>query len=204
MKPLLISICFLHLFVSCLALEPFHAGCLFSRISVIAMTGAVIAIDDTSAADTILSVKQRVFAANRKLHVRQQRLVYRPGPRGINPLADDETLGGAGVAQDGTAELDVLLVDLTQAEAAELGPKVLLALCPQFSESASICAPYFDPCVSRFLCHSFVGETQLLNAAQFGRLSEMAELLDEGANIQYRDVVRRSFLRNFHVQYRSI
>jgi hypothetical protein len=43
------------------------------RISVIAMTGAVIAIDDASAADTILSIKQRVFAANRKLHVRRQR-----------------------------------------------------------------------------------------------------------------------------------
>ncbi len=37
------------------------------------MTGAVIAIDDASAADTILSIKQRVFAANRKLHVRRQR-----------------------------------------------------------------------------------------------------------------------------------
>ncbi len=80
-----------------------------SCISVVAMTGAAILIDDASAADTILSVKERVFAANRELPVRRQRLVYRPGPRGMEALADDETLGGAGVAQDGSAELDVLM-----------------------------------------------------------------------------------------------
>jgi hypothetical protein len=88
------------------------------------MTGAAIAIDDASAADTILRVKQRVFALNRKLPVRRQRLMYRPGPHGIDPLADDETLGGAGVAQDGTAELDVLLADLTAAEVNELNEMV--------------------------------------------------------------------------------
>ncbi len=88
------------------------------------MAGAAIAIDDAAAADTILSVKQRVFAANRKLFVRRQRLVYSAGPRGMDALADDETLGGAGVARDGTAELDVLVADLTEAEAKELGQKV--------------------------------------------------------------------------------
>ncbi len=88
------------------------------------MTGAPISFDDASAADTILSVKQRVFAVNRQLPVRRQRLVYRPGPRGMEPLADDETLGGAGVAQDGMAELDVLLADLTAAEAIALGREV--------------------------------------------------------------------------------
>ncbi len=88
------------------------------------MTGAAIAIDDASAGDSIRSVKQRVFAANPNLPVRRQRLVYRPGPQGMVPLADDETLGGAGVAQDGTAELDVLLAELTAAQAAELGQKV--------------------------------------------------------------------------------
>jgi hypothetical protein len=88
------------------------------------MAGAAIAIDDAAAADTILSVKQRVFVANRKLFVRRQRLVYSAGPRGMDALADDETLGGAGVARDGTAELDVLVADLTAAEAAELGEKV--------------------------------------------------------------------------------
>ena len=88
------------------------------------MTGATISIDDVSAADTILTVKQRVFAANRKMHVRRQRLVYRAGPRGMQPLADDETLGGAGLAQDGTAELDVLLAELTAEQVAEVGPMV--------------------------------------------------------------------------------
>jgi hypothetical protein len=88
------------------------------------MTGATIVVDDATAADTVLSVKQRVFAANRQLPVRRQRLVYRPGPHGINPLADDETLGGAGVARDGTAELDVLLAELTEEEITALSAEV--------------------------------------------------------------------------------
>ncbi len=88
------------------------------------MTGAAIVIDDASAADTIVSVKERVFAVNRKLPVCRQRLVYRPGPRGMEALADDETLGGAGVAQDGSAELDVLLAELTAVQAMTLGHKV--------------------------------------------------------------------------------
>ncbi len=97
-----------------------------SRITVVTMAGAAIAIEGVSTADTILSVKQRVFALNPKLFVRRQRLVYSAGPRGMDALADDETLGGAGVARDGTAELDVLVADLTVAEAAELGHLV----CP--------------------------------------------------------------------------
>ena len=82
------------------------------------MSGAAMAIDDATASDTIRSVKERVFALNEQLPVRRQRLMYRPGPRGINPLADDDTLGGAGVAQDGSAELDVLLdeIELTLSE----------------------------------------------------------------------------------------
>ena len=88
------------------------------------MAGAAIAIHDAAAADTILSVKQRVFAANPKLFVRRQRLVYSAGPRGMDALADDETLGGAGVAQDGSARLDVLVADLTAEETKELGQKV--------------------------------------------------------------------------------
>ena len=88
------------------------------------MTGAAIEINDASAADTIVSVKERVFAINPKLPVRRQRLVYRPGPRGMEALADDETLGGAGVAQDGSAELDVLLAELTAVQTLTLGHKV--------------------------------------------------------------------------------
>ena len=96
----------------------------FSSISVVAMNGAAISIDNAFVTDTILSVKQRVCAVNNELPVRRQRLVYRPGPRGIEPLADNETLGGAGVAQDGTAELDVLLAELTEVEEMGLGFKV--------------------------------------------------------------------------------
>jgi hypothetical protein len=88
------------------------------------MSGASIAIDDASATDTILSVKKCVFSINRKLPVYRQRLVYSAGPRGMDALADDETLGGAGVAQDGSAKLDVLLADLTKADLEELGSKV--------------------------------------------------------------------------------
>ncbi len=88
------------------------------------MTGAVITIDDAAASDTILSIKEHVFAANDKMPVRRQRLVYRPGPRGMEALADDETLGGAGVARDGSAELDVLIEPLTEEEVAALGEEV--------------------------------------------------------------------------------
>jgi hypothetical protein len=73
------------------------------------MTGDAIVIDNATATDTIRSVKQRVFAASCELPECLQRLVYRAGRRGIDALADSETLGGAGVAEDGTAELDVLL-----------------------------------------------------------------------------------------------
>ncbi len=89
------------------------------------MTGAAIVIKNAAATDTILSVKRRVFAVNREMPVRRQRLMYRPGPFGLKQLADDETLGGAGVARDGTAELDVLLADLTDAEiAAQSAPAI--------------------------------------------------------------------------------
>ena len=88
------------------------------------MAGASIVIEESSASDTILTVKQRVFALNRKLYVRRQRLVYTAGPFGMDALADDVTLDGAGVAQDGTAKLDVLLADLTEADMTELGHKV--------------------------------------------------------------------------------
>jgi hypothetical protein len=98
--------------------------CRDSCVSVVSMTGATIVIDGMSAADTILCVKQRVFAANRKLSVQRQRLMYRPGPHSMDPLDDHETLGGAGVARDGTAELDMLLKPLTDVEVAARGPEV--------------------------------------------------------------------------------
>ena len=88
------------------------------------MAGAAIAIPDAAAADTVLSVKRRVFAANRKLSVRRQLLVYEAGPRGMDPLPNDETLGGAGVAEDGSAKLDVMLADPTAEDINELGDRV--------------------------------------------------------------------------------
>ena len=109
-----------------------------SRISVVPMTGTAIAIDDATATDTIISIKHRVFAANRKLYVRRQRLVYRPGPHGIEALADDKTLGGAGVARDGTAELDVLLADLTYADLRELGEQVYMHMMNYFRGGACL------------------------------------------------------------------
>ncbi len=81
--------------------------------TVVPKSGNSIILDDASADETIRSIKERVYSLVTKLPVRRQRLVYSAGPRGMDALADDETLGGAGVAQNGSAELDVLLVDVT-------------------------------------------------------------------------------------------
>ncbi len=105
----------------------FHSSGRRSRVSVVSMAGSVIALDDTSASDSILSIKERILDYNPKLYVSRQRLMYRPGPHGINPLADDETLGGAGVAQDGSAEIDLLLAELTDVETAERGQQARVA-----------------------------------------------------------------------------
>ncbi len=142
-------------------LETLFANPSLSCISVVAMTGAVIGIENATAADTILSVKQRVYAANNELPVRRQRLVYRPGPHGMDALADDETLGGAGVVRDGTAELDVLIEPLTEEELKARGQKVLLHLSIFFS----IFSLFFYELLTHFLAslvwrttphHSFV------------------------------------------------
>ena len=96
------------------------------RIAVVTMAGVAINIDDAAGTNTILSVKHRVFAAHRNMYVVRQRLVYQPGPHGMDPLADNETLGGAGVAEDGSAKLDVLLADLSEVRKDELGFMVRL------------------------------------------------------------------------------
>ena len=58
----------------------------------------------------MLSVKEQVFAANSELPVRQQQqLVHRPGPHCIDAQAEDATLDGAGVAEVGAVEPNVLL-----------------------------------------------------------------------------------------------
>ncbi len=63
-----------------------------------------------------------MFAKNNALRAYRQRLVYSAGPHGMEPLADNETLGGAGVARDGSAKLSMTLADLTDLEI--LGEKV--------------------------------------------------------------------------------
>jgi hypothetical protein len=164
------------------------------------MTGATIVIDDASASDNILSVKERVFAANRQLPVRRQRLVYRPGPRGMDALADEETLGGAGVAQDGTALIDVLLADLTAAEAKELGEQVWW-LPPSDIMSVhvllAVCHSIPAPCLSAvslratpFTLFCQRKRDQLLNAARDGRSADALRLLSDGAGIECKDRVR--------------
>ena len=109
------------------------------------MTGAAITIDDAADTDTIRSVKHRVFAANHKLPVLRQRLVYRAGPRGREALADDETLGGAGVARDGTADLDVLLAELTDDEVAALGKELGKEVWCNLERHSSICMFFLRP-----------------------------------------------------------
>ncbi len=47
--------------------------------------------------------------------------MYSAGAFGMEPLADEETLVGAGVAQDGSAEFDVVLANVKAKEARKLG-----------------------------------------------------------------------------------
>jgi ankyrin repeat protein len=146
------------------------------------MDGSAITIEDASAADTILSVKHRMFALNRKLPVRRQRIVYRPGPHGMEPLADDETLGGAGVAQDGTAKLDVLSAELTADEAAELGRKLSDAAKRGLGDDmldlidAGVCVDFRDE----------NGDTALICAAISGRADCARLLVDAAADTEIR------------------
>lgn len=148
------------------------------RISVMTMAGAAILIDDVSTADTIISVKHRVFAANHEMHVGQQRLFYRPGPRGMEPLADEETLGGAGVAQDGSAELDVFVVDLTEAETAALGAKLLDAAG---TGRANDMRDLLDE-GANIECKDHFGNTALIRAGGNSYADCVRLLLDAGAD----------------------
>jgi hypothetical protein len=148
------------------------------RISVVTMAGAAISIHDCTAADTILSVKQRVFAANPKLFVRRQRLMYCPGPHGMDPLADNETLGGAGVAQDGSAKIDVLLAELTAAENVELGTNLVEAAV--FGDVDDAIAALADGADLEYT--NFLGRTALYLAAAHGKTRVLRVLIDAGGN----------------------
>jgi len=64
---------------------------------------------------TILELKRRIQANNKLeyLEIYRQRLMYRPGPHGIEPLANDLTLAECGIQQIGEKpiEVDLLLED---------------------------------------------------------------------------------------------
>jgi hypothetical protein len=162
------------------------------------MTGATIVIDDASAADTMRSVKERVFAANYRLPVRRQRLMYRPGPRGIEPLADDDTLGGAGVAQDGTAVIDMLLADLTAAEQTELDQKVLFLLSRRrkWLYASNYCNAHLRFITSRG--PAFFAEHQLFQAAQQGLAGDLLALISDGASVDAESNVRETCCSHCH------
>jgi ankyrin repeat protein len=153
------------------------------RISVITMAGATIAIDNAHASDMILSVKRRVFAANRKMFVRRQRLVYSAGPHGIDPLADRLTLSGAGVAQDGSAKLDVLLADLTEADVADLGRELFVASRDGRSDDVlGLLDEAAHEGVNIDVEDEFLGQTALMAAAESGHANCVRLLIDAGAD----------------------
>jgi hypothetical protein len=84
-----------------------------------------------------------VFDLNRQVHKKRQRLYYCDS---IEPLADDDTLGGLGVAQDGSAKLVLLLRELSADEAAALGQQVY-ELSYIFSEDSNHCKWALNECV---------------------------------------------------------
>jgi ankyrin repeat protein len=145
------------------------------------MTGAAIVIDDAAANDLIWIIKDRVFAANRKLAVHRQRLVYRPGPRGMEALADNETLGDAGVAQDGSAELDLLMEPLTEKDEALLCYTLLEASrCGRANDVISALEEGAD--VQYQGAHG--GYSSLFMAALGGYTDCVRVLIDAGANLE--------------------
>jgi hypothetical protein len=155
-----------------------------SRIFVLDMIGRVIAIDNASADDNILSVKQRVFAANCNLYVRRQRIVYCPGPFGIDPLADDQTLGGAGVTRDGSAKLVVLLADLSADEVAALGPLLLRRAKRGHSHNVR----ELLACGADKNVQDGMWRTPLCLAASSGQVDCVRLLLDAGADTEIPNV----------------
>ena len=102
------------------------------------------------------------------------------------------------MARDGTAELDVLLEPLTEAEVAALGKKVLpptrFHIAPRFLKifrrqhrHRNQMKVYFHS------CRVFNGlSNQLLAAAVHGRSDEIVELIDTGANIECKSPVRHT------------
>jgi hypothetical protein len=157
------------------------------------MTGVAITINDASDADTILSVKRRVFFANRTLFVRRQRLVYSEGPRGMDALADDETLGGVGVVQDGSAKLDVLVADLSEADLSELGAELIAAVVfDSVGEALAALAEGAD--IEWTVPTGIRGRTPLFIAASHGHANVLRALIDCGADKEAKNEHGKSAL----------
>jgi hypothetical protein len=170
--------------------QTLHSASTF-RISIISMSGVAIDIHDASAADTVISVKERVFALNRQLHVCRQRLVYSDGPHGIDPLADDETLNGAGVPQDGTAKLDMLLAEFTGADMVEFGCKFLAAArdgrASELLELMNAGISVQFTCSEEYDVDWPVGVTALMLAAHGGHVECVKLLLNGSADVDAID-----------------
>ncbi len=127
-----------------------------------------------------------MFASNRLLPVLRQQLVFSDRPDDMDALADDETLGGAGMAQDGTAELDVQLTIVRKEKARKLGPKV------SYASAFPCCLLLIDAMMHQFeKILLFLMKSQVLKAAQDGRLDALLTLVNQGAIVDFKDEARR-------------
>ncbi len=167
------------------------------------MVGTQIVIGDASDGDTIHSVKWRVFAANRELPILRQRIMYVAGVYGMDPIDDAVTLKGAGVPRDGSAKLDVLLVDLTEDEKHEekeqLDRDAISAA--QYGDIEELRDAIASGCDidavigPRVLCENWVVQcTPLILAARGGHMDCMRLLLENNCNKEASDGRRRTAL----------
>jgi hypothetical protein len=92
----------------------------FLPLATVTMASATIGIDDASNADSIFDVKQRVLNAQPQDVRASAAARVTADPCGMDALAHGKTLGGTGVAQDGSAELNAQVANLTEADAEEL------------------------------------------------------------------------------------
>jgi hypothetical protein len=220
-----VRLVFAPMFLECHSIHNLRRFHPISRISVIPATGPAIVINDVLATDTILSVKQRIFAANRTMHPRRQQLInmYGHGMLSAVWLVDDDTLARSSAREGGSGQLAVALERLSDTEAEALGPQVRYlsvsssthtgdrqCICVTENVIFDICAPYHTIVIVEGLdshhgAHvhiaCFQNELQLLEAARHGRTNEVFDLLVEGARVDFyyhRRIVRLFiFCNNF-------
>ena len=89
------------------------------------MAGETLVLDNVLLDNTVLEIKGRVCQVWRHMREHRQRIMFRAGPHGMTPLADEMTLGDAGVTRDGSAVLDVLVLVPTVEEVIQLSDEVL-------------------------------------------------------------------------------